>query len=79
MTNEEWIRSLSRKELAHELIRLTQQPDYGDDDDEWDLPFFRDVYICSDDTEFYEDYDGALEHECWWLAQNRNEKAKGEL
>jgi len=71
MTNEQWIKSLPRKELAHELIRLTQQPDYGDDDDGWDLPFFRDVYICSDDTEFYEDYDEALEHECWWLAQEK--------
>lgn len=71
MTNEQWIKSLPRKELAHELIRLTQQPDYGDDDDGWDLPFFRDVYICSDDTEFCEDYDEALEHECWWLAQEK--------
>lgn len=74
MTNEEWIKSLPRKELAHELIRMIQEPDYGDDDDGWEIPFFRDVYICSDDIEFYDyDYDSALEHECWWLAQIRGE------
>lgn len=73
MTNEDYIKSLPRKELAKILVNVEDQPDYGDDDDGWELPFFRTVYITSDRMEFWEDYKGALEHECWWLAQERED------
>lgn len=74
MTNEEYIKSLPRKELAIALINTSEVPDYGDDDDGWDIPFMRTVHVTSDRMEFFDDYEGALEHECWWLAQEREDE-----
>lgn len=65
MTNEEYIKSLP--------MNCAEQPDYGDDDDGWEIPFMRNVYITSDRMEFWDDYEEALEHECWWLAQERED------
>ncbi len=73
MTNEDYIRSLPRKELAIMLVNCAEQPDYGDDDDGWEIPFMRNVYVTSDRMEFWDDYEGALEHECWWLAQEKED------
>lgn len=73
MTNEEWIKSLPRKELAKRLISTSMEPDWGDDDDGWNGPFMQTIYTTSDSQSFYEDYEGAIEHECWWLAQERSE------
>ena len=73
MTNEEYVKSLPRKELAIMLINTSEVPDYGDDDDGWDIPFMRPVHVTSDRMEFLDDYEGALEHECWWLAQERED------
>ena len=73
MTNEEYIKSLPRKELAIALINTSEVPDYGDDDDGWDIPFMRTVHVTSDRMEFFNDYEGALEHECCWLAQEQED------
>ena len=73
MTNEDYVKSLSRRELAIMLVNVEEQEDYGDPDDEWDFPFHRTVYVTSDRMEFEDDYDAAIEHECWWLAQEREE------
>lgn len=73
VTNEDWIKSLSVEQLAHELIRMAKEPDYGDPDDCWATPFFNDVYITSDDMTFFDDYDGALNHEIFWLKQRRGD------
>lgn len=73
MTNEDYIKSLDRKNLAMALINTSEVPDYGDDDDGWDLPFMRTMHVTSDRMEF-DDYEGALEHECWWLAQEREDE-----
>ena len=63
-----------RKELAIMLVNCTEQPDYGDDDDRWEIPFMQSVYVTSDRMEFWDDYEAALEHECWWLAQEREDE-----
>ena len=73
MTNEDYIKSLDRKNLAIALINTSEVPDYGDSDDSWDIPFMQTVYVTSDRMEFWDDYEGALEHECWWLAQERED------
>ena len=73
MTNEDYIKSLPRKELAIALINTSEVPDYGDDDDGWDIPFMRPVHVTSDRMEFWDNYESALEHECWWLAQERED------
>lgn len=72
MTNEDYVKSLPRRELAIMLVNVEEQEDYGDPDDEWDFPFYRTVYVTSDRMKF-EDYDAAIEYECWWLAQEREE------
>lgn len=74
MTNEDYIKSLPRKELATILINASEVPDYGDCDDHWDIPFMQTVHVTSDRMEFWDDYEGALEHECWWLAQEREDE-----
>jgi len=74
MTNEDYIKFLPHKELAAMLINTSEVPDYGDDDDGWDIPFMRTVHVTSDRMEFLEDYEGALEHECWWLAQEMEDE-----
>lgn len=74
MTNEDKIRSLSRKDLAALLIHKKY---YEDIDYNWDEePFSCGImfnYITSDGLEFDDlDYKAALQHECWWLAQEEN-------
>lgn len=73
MTNEDYIKSLDRKNLAMALINTSEVPDYGDDDDGWDLPFMRTMHVTSDRMEF-DNYEAALEHECRWLAQEREDE-----
>jgi len=73
MTNEDYIKSLPIKDLAIMLINTSEVPDYGDPDDRWDIPFMQTVYVTSDRMEFWEDYEGAIEHECWWLAQEKED------
>ena len=79
MTNEEYIkRHFSRRKLAGALIRTEMQEDYDEDiDGEW--------YHCGDITIFitsdgrrYTDFEDAIEHECWWLAQERKEPKNGQ-
>lgn len=72
MTNEEYIKSLPRKELAAVLINVTEVPDYIDYDGR--VPLFYTAYVTSDRMEFFDDYEGALEHECWWLAQEKEDE-----
>lgn len=72
MTNEAYIKSLPRKELAVALINVTEVPDYIDDDGT--IPSFTTAYVTSDRMEYFDDYEGALEHECWWLAQEREDE-----
>ena len=74
MTNEDYVKSLSRRELAIMLLNVEEQEDYGDPDDDWVLPFYRTIYVTSDRMEFEDDYEGAIEHECWWLAQEREDE-----
>lgn len=71
MTNEQIIRSLPLKDLASIIIRHQYEEDI---DYDWDEnPFswgVRTVLVTSDGVRFYEDdYEAALEHECWWLQQ----------
>ena len=68
MTNEDYIKSLPRKELAIALINTSEVPDYYDD---LDVTIMQSIHTTSDRMEFH-DYEGALEHECWWLAQEGN-------
>lgn len=67
MTHEEYIKTLSRKELAILLVNTSLEPDY-------EVPFMQEIHVTSDRMEFIDDYDSALEHECWWLAQDRKEE-----
>lgn len=72
MTNEEKIKSLSRKELAALLIQknFEEDIDYDYDENPYLWGYFT-TYVTSDGQEFHEDnYDYALEYECWWLAQD---------
>ena len=70
MTNEQVIKLLPRKKLAEMLINQHEEL-------EWDEDYDGDAYIygsstwykTSDGEDYYEDYDSALQHECWWLAQ----------
>lgn len=71
MTNEQYIKSLSRKDLASILIQEGYRENWDYDYDE--NPFFwscKTYLVTSDGLEFDEyDYEAALEHECWWLQQ----------
>ena len=72
MTNEEYIKSLSRKALAELLIKTEERPDYDEGlDGEWDFIGTMTYYVTSDGEEFWDDWESALEHECWWLAQRQ--------
>ena len=75
MTNEQYIKSLSRKDLASILIQEGYREDWDYDYDE--EPFFRGcetILITSDGTIYDElNLKEALEHECWWLAQEHQE------
>ena len=74
MTNEDYIKSLPRKELAIALISTTDVPEYEDDDCFDIVAFTHTLHVTSDRMEFWDDYDAALEHECWWLAQERDDE-----
>ena len=75
MTNEQYIKLLSRKQLAEQLIKQHNEPDYDYDyDDNLYLCGYVTYYTTSDGYDFCEDFDGALEHECWWLAQERGKQ-----
>jgi hypothetical protein len=74
MTNEDYVKSLSRRELAIMLLNVEEQEDYGDPDDDWLLPFYRTIYVTSNRMEFEDDYYPAIEHECWWLSQEREDE-----
>lgn len=71
MTNEQCIRSLSRKDLASILIEESTREDWDYDYEE--EPFLRGcktIFRTSDGVEFDEySFDDAVEHECWWLQQ----------
>ena len=71
MTNEDYIKSLDRKSLAIALINTSEAPDYYDD---LDATIMQSIHITSDRMEFFDDYEAALEHECWWLAQEREDE-----
>ena len=74
MTNEEFVKRLPRKSLAELLIVCHSEPEYDKGfDGEWYQCGARDYYRTSDGLEFCEDYDDALQHECWWLAQQYDE------
>lgn len=71
MTNEEILRSLPLKDLASLVIRRDYEEDIDYDWDEhpisWGIITF---LVTSDGVSFHEDnYELALEHECWWLQQ----------
>jgi hypothetical protein len=74
MTNEEYIQSLPRRELARLLLQYYYEPDYDYDYDDnlyecGEIP----VVETSDGYKFYWDEDAAIQHECWWLAQEHKE------
>lgn len=73
MTNEEYIRKrITRQELALLLIQVEDEDVYDEDIDGERRPCGKETYyITSDGQRYWEDYNGALQHECWWLAQNR--------
>ena len=69
MTNEEVIRNLSRKKLAGLLIKTVTYPDY-DEDYNGDAIYCGDwTYYRTSDGQEFDGYEDALQHECWWLAQ----------
>lgn len=70
MTNEQYVKLLSRKQLAELLIQKTYQEeiDYDWDENSY-ISGYCIVYVTSDGQEYLEDYESALQHECWWLAQ----------
>ncbi len=77
LSREEYIKSLSRRELAKLLIRSEERPEYEYD---WDDNLYEcgslTWYITSDGEEFWEgDYNYAVQHECHWLSKNMGEKA----
>lgn len=75
MTNEEYIKSLPRKDLAALLIKTEERPDYDEGlDGDWHYIGNKTYYLTSDGEEFGDDWKSALEHECWWLAQKRKKE-----
>ena len=69
-TNEYAIRNLwPAQRLASALIGHRMEDDWGYGcDDEWYVCGSYDVYTTSDGEEFG-DFDDAVDHELWWLAQ----------
>ncbi len=77
MTNLEHLRQLPIKNLAEILIAVRVFEDYDYNyDEEMEYRGLDSVYVCSDGEEF-EDYDDALDHELWWLQQERKEDYNG--
>lgn len=70
MTNEEFIKKLyPRRKLAMSLVKTETQPDWDEGiDGEWVRCGDITTYITSDGRR-YMDFKDAVEHECWWLAQ----------
>lgn len=70
MTNEEVLKALPRRMFAELLIKTVTRPEYDEDlDGEIRECGSSDFYVTSDGMEYWEDYESALQHECWWLAQ----------
>ena len=69
-TNEYAVRHLwSTRQLAEALVQWHREETTDYDWDENPIPGFpEDFYTTSDNQEF-SDYDEAVEHELWWLAQ----------
>lgn len=70
MTNEEWVRGLPTELLAGLLIHIERELDC---DPLW-IDYASQIgwltyYVTSDGQRFWNDYDKALQHECWWLSQ----------
>ena len=71
MTNLEYFRKLPLEEIAELLITVRTFEDFDYNyDEELEYRGLDSVYVCSDGEEFG-DYDEALEHEIWWLQQER--------
>lgn len=80
MTNDQYIRKLPRRQLADLLIKVVEEPDYDEDHDgEMRWCGNTTVYISSDGQRFWDDYEGALTHECWWLAQRVDNERSQEV
>lgn len=76
-TNEEWIRSLPRHELAELLIRTREDVEYDYDyDDQLYECGFHTVWITSDGTEYVEAPEDAIMHEIAWLASPKRENVE---
>lgn len=71
MTNFEHFKQLSLEETAAMLITVQNQENYDYDYDE-NLQYMGmdSVFVCSDGLDF-EHYEEALEHEIWWLQQEK--------
>ena len=76
MTNDQYIRQLPRRQFAEQLIKEVAEPDYdeGLDGEMYECGTYT-FFITSDGERFWEDYESAIEHECWWLAQQHSEEA----
>ena len=70
-SNRRWLNGLSNREFAKHTINCSQIQDYDYDyDDNLVESGMIDVYTTTDGTVFYE-YEEALNHETWWLNQER--------
>ena len=76
MTNFEYWKNLPLEDVAELLItiRTFEQYDY-DYDENLQYTGLDSVFVCSDGEEF-EHYEEALDHEIWWLQQERLEDNK---
>jgi hypothetical protein len=73
MTNLDYIQNLPIERIAELTLKEIVQADYDyNSDDELEYMGQDIYYRCSDGEEYY-DYDEALEHEIWWLKQERTE------
>lgn len=78
MTNQEYICSLSRRELAEILIRYEERPDYDYDLDGNLYQCCTLGYWITSDGQEFDDIDKAyaVQHECYWLSKQVGEKLK---
>lgn len=69
-TNEYAIRRLwSRRQLAEALVQWHQEETTDYDWDENPIPGYMEDYYTTSDNQEFSDYEEAVEHELWWLAQ----------
>ena len=69
-TNEYAIRRLwSRRQLAEALVQWHQEETTNYDWDENLIPGYMEDYYTTSDKQEFSDYEEAVEHELWWLAQ----------